>query len=100
MANQRISAGQIASAPGPFYKVGAVPAGDAISHPGRVFTGPGYLFNQGLPGQEAGGSWLQTQGAGANKLGYMETQAQMVIIAESSIGLTVASRSGNDLKIV
>lgn len=40
------------------------------------------------------GSWLQTQGAGVNKLGYIETQAMVSFVSTLPIGLSSAVRSG------
>lgn len=98
MATQ-LSADQLLSPTGPFFAVGAVPAGPAIRHPNRVFIGPGYQSNQKATGSYEGGSWLQTQGAGVNTLAYAEIAAQMSVVSQpgSSIAFTAASDGGGTL---
>lgn len=96
--NNKISAGQIETASGPFFKTTPVPAGDAIRHPNRMFIGEGYAHSQNTNGSVTGGSWLQSFTAGGSVTpvtgwDYFEDVARQSVVSSYGLALVGASRT-------
>lgn len=100
---QRISSGQIATPPGPFFASLETAAGQALRHPGRAFIGDGFQHSQNTDGSVTGGSWLQSFLAGADTitgLDYLEDVTRFSVVTSIGIAMSGAARTSGDLDAI
>lgn len=100
---QRISSGQIATPPGPFFASSETVAGQAWRHPGRAFIGDGWQHSQHTDGAVTGGSYLQTMPVGADTitgLDYLEDTARMSVVTSIGIAFSGVARTAGGLAAI
>lgn len=98
MTTNKITAGQIDTASGPFFEGVSIPAGEALRHPGRAFIGQGYTHGQQTDGSVTGGSWLQSFATSGTvtpvvEWDYAEDLARLAVVSSFGLAVTGASRT-------
>ena len=85
--------GGVLVAGGSFFSDGTPPTAPLFGWGGRMFLGESSTHNGATDGNVIGGSWLQTQGAGSEKMDYLEDLAGFASTSKFGIGATGASRT-------